>query len=236
MGVHISTDKGIKIAKTVLMPGDPLRAKFIAENFLENVVCYNKVRGMYGFTGTYQGKEVSIQGSGMGVPSISIYATELIQDFGVKNIIRIGSCGSMQKNIELGDLVIAMSSSTNSAINKLRFNGADYSPTANFGLLEKAYNLAKAKGYSTKVGNVFTSDNFYDDDPIGWKKWAKFGVLAVEMETSALYTVAAKFGISALTILTVSDSLVTGMADSPEKRQTTYTNMMRVALDLTLQI
>ena len=231
MGVHISCKGGVKIADAVLMPGDPLRAKFIAENYLENAVLHNDVRGMLGYTGTYKGQPVSVQGSGMGMPSFSIYATELIQEFGAKKLIRVGSCGSMQADLPLGSLVIAMAASSNWAVNKLRFGGADFAPTADFDLLQRAYAEAKKKNIATKVGNIFSSDIFYEDDPNTWKKWAEFGVLAVEMEAAALYTIAAKFGVQALAILTVSDSLVTGEADSPESRQNTYTNMMEVALE-----
>ncbi|MCG8476483.1 MAG: purine-nucleoside phosphorylase [Cytophagales bacterium] len=231
MSVHIGAKKG-EIAETVLLPGDPLRAKFIAENFLEDVVCYNEVRGMLGFTGTYQGKRVSVQGSGMGVPSIGIYVNELIQQYGVKKLIRIGSCGSYQEDVRVRDLVLAQTSSTDSSMNKLRFNGMDFAPAADFEMLKGAYEKAQEKGIRTHVGNILTSDEFYQDDPEAWKHWAKFGVLAVEMETTMLYTMAAKFGVKALTVLTVSDSLVTGEALPAEDRQLTFTNMMDVALTI----
>lgn len=231
MSIHIGAKEN-QIASTVLMPGDPLRAKYIAENMLENVICYSEIRGMYGFTGNYKGKRVSVQGSGMGVPSISIYTNELIQSYNVKNIIRIGTCGSMQPDIKLRDVVIAMTSSTDSSLNKLRFSGMDYSPTASFKLLQKAYEAAKAKGIDPKVGNVLTSDTFYGDDPDAWKLWAKFGVLAIEMETSALYTIAAKYNVDALTILTVSDSMLTHELTSPEERQTTFNKMVEIALEI----
>jgi purine-nucleoside phosphorylase len=213
------------------MPGDPLRAKYIAENMLENAYCYTKVRGMYGYTGAYKGKKVSVQGSGMGVPSISIYANELITEYGVKNIIRVGTCGSIQEGIKIRDIVMAMTSSTDSSINKIRFKGMDFSPTASFKLLMKAYEIAKAKGIEAKVGNIFTSDTFYGDDPDSWKLWARFGVLAVEMETSALYTLAAKYNIDALTILTVSDSLITHELTSSEEREKTFNQMIEIALE-----
>lgn len=231
MSVHIGAKVG-DIAETILLPGDPMRAKFIAENFLENAICYNDVRGMYGFTGTYKGKRVSVQGSGMGVPSISIYTNELISSYGVKNLIRIGTCGSMQKDIKVRDIVLAMSSCTDSNINKLRFNGMDYAPTASFKLLMKAYEAAKSKGITPWVGSILTSDTFYHDEPDTWKHWAKFGVMAVEMETTALYTLAAKFGVNALTVLTVSDSLVTGEETTAEERQKTFTDMVEIALQL----
>ncbi len=231
MSVHIGAKSG-DIAETILLPGDPLRAKHIAENYLEDVICYNEVRGMYGFTGNYKGKKVSVQGTGMGVPSISIYVNELINDYNVKNLIRIGSCGSLQESIKVRDIVLAMSSSTDSAINKLRFNGMDFSPTASFELLKKAYDVAISKNIHPKVGNVLTSDTFYHDEPNSWKKWAAFGVLAVEMETAALYTLAAKYNVNALTLLTVSDSLVTGELTTSEERQKTFTDMMEIALEL----
>ncbi len=232
---HIGANKG-DIAETILLPGDPLRAKYIAETFLEDVVQYNNVRGMLGFTGTYKGKKVSVQGTGMGVPSIGIYTHELIAEYGVKNLIRVGTAGSMQENIKIRDVVIAMSASTDSAINKLRFNGADYAPTASADLLFKAYEAGKAKGLNMKAGNVLTSDTFYGDDPEAWKKWAKFGVLCVEMETAQLYTTAAKFGVNALTLLTISDSLVTGEATSAEERQLTFNDMIEVALESALNL
>ncbi|HEY9765434.1 MAG TPA: purine-nucleoside phosphorylase [Chroococcales cyanobacterium] len=230
MSIHIGAKEG-DIATTVLMPGDPLRAKYIADNMLENAHCYNEVRGMYGYTGTYKGKRVSVQGSGMGVPSISIYVNELIESYGVKNIIRIGTCGSMQPDIKIRDVVLAMSASTDSHINRIRFNGMDFAPTASFKLLQRAHRIAEEKGIETKVGSVFTSDTFYGDDPEAWKHWAKFGVLAVEMETVALYTLAAKYHVDALTILTVSDSLVTHELTSSEERQKTFAKMVEIALE-----
>ena len=229
---HIGANKG-DIAETILLPGDPLRAKYIAETFLENVAQYNNVRGMLGLTGTYKGKKVSVQGTGMGVPSIGIYAHELIAEFGVKNLIRIGTAGSYQENIKIRDVVLAMSAS---AINKLRFNGADYAPTANAEMLFKAHEIAKQKGLNVKAGNVFTSDTFYGDDPNAWKKWAKFGVLCVEMETAQLYTTAAKLGANALTLLTISDSFITHEVTSAEERQTTFNEMIEVALETAISL
>ncbi|MDN5316571.1 MAG: purine-nucleoside phosphorylase [Thermoanaerobacterium sp.] len=231
MSIHIGAKEG-EIANTVLLPGDPLRAKYIAENFLSDVKCYNEVRGMYGYTGNYKGKRVSVQGTGMGIPSISIYVNELIESYNVKNLIRIGTCGSMQPDVNIRDVIFAMSSSTDSAINKIRFNGMDYAPTASFKLLKKAYDAATSMGINVKVGNVLSSDTFYNDDKDSWKLWAKFGVLAVEMETAGLYTLAAKYGVDALTILTVSDSLVTGHATSAEERQKTFNDMIEIALNI----
>jgi len=203
MSVHIEAKKG-DIAETVLMPGDPLRAKWIAETFLENAFCYNKVRGMLGYTGTYKGKRVSVQGSGMGIPSAMIYYHELINEYGVKNIIRVGSAGSFQKDIKIRDIVLAMAASTTSGINNSRFINADYSPTANFDLLLKASLYARKKGIPIKAGNVLSADEFYEDDREAYKLWAKYGVLCVEMEASGLYTIAAKYNVKALAILTIS--------------------------------
>ncbi|HHU92117.1 MAG TPA: purine-nucleoside phosphorylase, partial [Halanaerobiaceae bacterium] len=218
MSIHIGAKKG-DIAGTILLPGDPMRAKFIAENFLEDIICYNEVRGMYGFTGTYKGKRISVQGTGMGMPSHSIYVNELITEYGVKNLIRVGSCGSMSEEIKIRDIILAMGACSNSKMNEIRFKGADFAPTANFDLLLKAYQAAGEKGIDVKVGNVLSSDFFYEDDPEGWKLWSKYGVLAVEMETAELYTLAARYGVNALAILTVSDSLVTGELTTSEERE-----------------
>ena len=229
MSIHIGAKEG-DVASTVLLPGDPLRAKYIAENFLTNTTCYNEVRGMYGYTGTYKGKRVSIQGTGMGIPSISIYVNELITNYKAKNLIRIGSCGSMQQDIKIRDVILAMSASTDSHINKIRFNGMDYAPTANFNLLKRAHDIALEKDIPIKIGSVLTTDTFYNDDPNSWKHWANYGILAVEMETAVLYTLAAKFKVNALSILTVSDSLVTREETTSEERQKTFNQMVEVAL------
>lgn len=231
MSVHIEAKKG-EIAETILLPGDPLRAKWIAETFFENPVCFNKIRGMYGYTGIYNGKRVSVMGTGMGIPSISIYSHELITEYGVKNLIRVGSAGSYQKDIKIRDVVLAMAASSNSGVNELRFGGADYAPTANFGLFQKAVEAAKSKGIPIKAGNVFSSDEFYADDFESYKKWSKFGVLCVEMEAAGLYTVAAKHNVNALAILTISDSLVTGERTTSKERETTFKGMIEVALEL----
>ena len=230
MSVHINAKNG-DIAESVLLPGDPLRAKFIAETFLENPVCYNEVRGMYGYTGTYKGKRISVQGTGMGIPSISIYATELIKDDGVKNLIRVGTCGGYHEDVKVRDLIIAMSASTDSNLNLTRFKGRTYAPTANFDLLKKAYDVAVEKGIEPKVGPIYSSDIFYGDDDVDWKTWANFGCLGVEMEAAGLYTVAAKYKVKALAIMTCSDHFITGEVTTAEERQTTFTNMMEVALD-----
>lgn len=232
MSIHIGAKVG-DIAETVLLPGDPLRAKWIAETFLEDVICYNTIRGMYGYTGTYKGKKISVQGTGMGIPSISIYTNELIMEYGVKNLIRVGTAGSCQEHIKIRDIVIAMSASTNSGINKNRFNGMDFAPTADFELLMKAVKIAEEKGIKVKAGNILTSDEFYSDDFDSYKQWAKFGVLAIEMETAGLYTVAAKHGVKALTILTISDSLVNPENNTTsEERQTTFKEMIEIALEI----
>lgn len=230
MSTHINAKEG-QIAESILLPGDPLRAKFIAENFLNDMSCYNEVRGMYGYTGTYKGKRVSVQGTGMGIPSISIYVNELIQTFKVKNLIRVGTCGSYQENVKVRDLVIAMAASTDSNINSIRFKGSNFAPTASFKLLKNAYDIAILKGFDPKVGNVFSSDTFYGDDENSWKQWAKFGCLAVEMEAAALYTIAAKYGVDALALLTVSDHFISGEVTTAKERQTTFTNMIEVALE-----
>lgn len=231
MSIHINAKKG-DIAETILLPGDPLRAKWIAETFLENPVCFNEVRGMLGFTGTYNGNRVSVMGSGMGIPSINIYAHELINEFGVKNLIRVGSAGSMQKDIKIRDVVIAMSASTNNGLNKNRFLGGDFAPTASFSLFNKAIEIAKAKNIEVKAGNILSSDTFYTDDPEEWKEWAKFGVLCVEMEAAGLYTTCAKYNVNALSLLTISDSLVTGEVTTSEERETTFSEMVKIGLSL----
>lgn len=231
MSIHIDAKPG-DIAETILLPGDPLRARHLAETYLEDPVCYNDVRGMLGYTGGYRGKRISVQGTGMGVPSISIYVHELINEFGVRNLIRVGTCGALQPQLELRDVILAMTASTNSQVNRLRFGGRDFAPSASFRLLKRAYDSAEAKGIPVHVGGIYTSDTFYDDDPEAWKLWAAYGVLAVEMETTALYTLAAKFGVEALTILTVSDSLVTRSEDPSDVREKSYTQMMEIALEL----
>lgn len=183
MSVHIEAKKG-DISETILLPGDPLRAQWIAETFLKDTFCFNKIRGMLGYTGFYEDRRVSVMGTGMGIPSISIYAHELIEDYGVKNLIRVGSAGSYQKDLKIRDTVLAMAASSNSGVNELRFGGADYAPTANFELFIKAVEAAKELNIPIKAGNIFTSDEFYADDFESFKKWSKFGVLCVEMETA----------------------------------------------------
>ncbi|MGE7623821.1 purine-nucleoside phosphorylase [Viridibacillus sp. NPDC096237] len=233
MSIHINAKQG-DIAEIVLLPGDPLRAKYIAETYLEDVTCYNEVRNMLGFTGTYKGKRVSVQGTGMGVPSISIYVNELMQEYGVQKLIRVGTCGAIQKDVKVRDVIIAQSASTDSKMNEIIFNGLDYAPTADFDLLLKAYNAGKEAGLNLKVGNIFTADMFYSEENQN-EKLARYGVLAVEMESAALYTLAAKYGRQALSILTVSDHIITGEVTSSEERQLTFNDMMIVALEAAIQ-
>lgn len=219
------------IAKTVLMPGDPLRAKFLADTYLEDVVQYNSVRGMYGYTGTYKGKRVSVQGHGMGIPSIGIYTYELYNFYGVENIIRIGSAGAIDETLHIGDIVIGMGACTNSNYEDQYLLPGRYAPIASFDLVQKAVLEAERLGYTYKVGNLYSSDTFYDDS-LRLKSWQKMGVLAVEMEAAALYMNAARAGKKALTICTISDCPFTGEATTAEERQTKFTQMMEVALSL----
>ena len=234
MSVHIAAKNG-EIADTVLLPGDPKRAKWIAENFLENAVCYTDIRGMLGFTGTYKGKRISVQGTGMGIPSMSIYITELMKDYGVKTLIRVGSAGSYQEDVKIRDIVVALSTSTDSNINNRRFKGASFAPTVNFDLLSKVLKTTEEKNIKIKAGNILTSDEFYNDDPSYFKKWAEFGVLAVEMETAALYTLASKYKAKALSILTISDSLVSPEITSSEEREKTFNEMIELALETVIK-
>ncbi|WP_338555475.1 purine-nucleoside phosphorylase [Paenibacillus sp. KS-LC4] len=230
MSVHINAQQG-DIAETILLPGDPLRAKYIADTYLENVTCYNEVRGMLGFTGTYQGKRISVQGTGMGVPSISIYVNELIREYGVKNLVRVGTCGAMQKSVNVREVILAQAACTDSSMNRHVFGGYDFSPIASFELLKAAYERGVAKGLKLHVGNIFCSDSFYRDDKSIVEKLMEHNVLGVEMETTALYTLAAKYGVNALTILTVSDHLLTGEETTSAERQSTFNDMMEVALE-----
>ncbi|MBR1824625.1 MAG: purine-nucleoside phosphorylase [Ruminococcus sp.] len=231
---HNNAKKG-DIAKTVLMPGDPLRAKFIAENYLENAVCYNEVRGMLGFTGTYKGVPVSVQGSGMGMPSIGIYSWELFNEYDVENIIRVGTAGAVTDNVELRDVIISMSASTNSNYaSQYRLPGT-YAPTASWSLLSAAVKAAEAKGSRFHVGNVLSSDTFYDDAN-SLAEWQKMGVLGIEMETAALYMNAARAGKNALGIFTVSDCPLRGLSTSAEERQTSFRDMMEIALETAFSV
>ena len=229
MSTHINAPDGA-IAESVLLPGDPLRAKFIAETFLENPVCYNQVRGMYGYTGTYKGKKVSVQGTGMGQPSLSIYVTELFKFYNVQKAVRVGTCGAIQKDIALRDVLLANAACSDSGLNTMRFNGLHFAPAADFSLLKEADSQAEKLGLNRKVGLCVSSDMFYDDKA-NWKLWAEYGALGVEMEAAELYTLAAKFKRKALAILTVSDHIVLGGETSAEERQTSFTNMIKLALE-----
>ena len=227
---HISANVG-DFAETVLMPGDPLRAQYIAENFLDDAVQVTGVRNMYGFTGTYKGKPVSIMDSGMGIPSMSIYARELIVSFGVKNIIRIGTCGGIGTDIKIRDVIFAQGASTDSNVNRARVRGYDFSAIANFDLLLNGVNAAKDLGIKAKVGNVFTTDTFYQADDTFYKDLDKLGVLAVDMETAGLYGVAAEYGAKAMALFTVSDHVITGEATPADERQSTFNEMVKIALE-----
>ena len=230
MSIHIAAKDG-EIAEAILLPGDPLRAKFIAETFLENPKQYNEVRNIFGYTGLYKGKRVSVQGTGMGIPSISIYVNELFRDYNVKRAIRVGTAGALREDVKIKEIVIALSASTDSGANNVRFGYRNYAPTASWNLAKTAWDIAEAKGFGPKAGPIVSSDMFYTEDPEEWKLWAKFGCLAVEMEAAELYTLAAKYNREALALLTISDHLVTGEQTSSEERQTTFTKMMEVALE-----
>ena len=231
MSIHIGAKLG-QIAPTVLLPGDPLRARHIAETLLEDAFCFNEVRGMLGFTGRNGEKRVSIMGSGMGMPTLSIYVNELVNDYGVKTLIRVGTCGAFQPYLKVGDIVLPMTSSTNSNVNRLRFQGMDYAPAASFPLLLKAYEAARRRGANVYVGGMFSSDTFYTDNPEWWKLWADYGTLATDMETNCLYTLAAKFKVDALSVLTVSDSLATGEFSTAEQRERGFPLMAEIALEI----
>ncbi len=229
--LHLEAKVG-DIAETVLLPGDPLRAKYVADNFLEEAFCYNNVRGMLGFTGFYKGKRVSIQGSGMGMGSIAIYVNELIKDYNVKNLIRVGTCGTFHEQMKLGQVVLAMSASGDSDANSLYFKGMHYAATAEFDLLLKAYQTAKDLKINTLQGSIFSTNSFYDDNPNRWDIWKKQGILGVEMESQILYTLAKRFDTKALSIVTVSDNIITKESSSAKERETSFNDMMRIALEL----
>lgn len=231
MSYHIGAQNG-DIAERILLPGDPLRAKFIAENFLQEVTCYNQVRGMFGFTGLYKGQRVSVQGTGMGIPSISIYANELMRDFGCQELIRIGTAGSMREDIKVNDVLMASVASTNSNTMLRTFNGLNFSAGADFDLMKRADLTAESLGIPMKVVNVLSSDTFYNDDPKWYETWAKYGVAAVEMEASALYMLAAKYNRKALCLLTISDHIITGEMNTSEDREKRLTDMIQIALNL----
>jgi purine-nucleoside phosphorylase len=230
MSTHIGAEPG-QIAPTVLLPGDPLRAKWIAESFLDEATCYSEVRGMYGFTGTWQGQRVSVQGSGMGQPSMAIYVNELFREYDVQTIVRVGSCGALTDRLAVRDVVLAQGACTDSSMNRLRFHGLDYAPVADFGLLRAAHDAAAARDDVTAhVGLIYSSDSFYNPRTELVQPLVDHGVLAVEMEASALYTLAASYGRRALAICTVSDHIVTGEETTALERQETFGAMVEIAL------
>ncbi|WP_299787049.1 purine-nucleoside phosphorylase [uncultured Shewanella sp.] len=227
---HINAPEGA-FADTVLFPGDPLRAKYIAETFLENVEKVTDVRNMFGYTGTYKGTRISVMGSGMGIPSCSIYATELIKDYGVKNLIRVGTCGAVSTDVKVRDVLIGMGACTDSQVNRLRFKGQDFAAIADYGLLSAVVKAAEAKGTKFRVGNVFSADLFYTPDPEMFDVMEKMDILGVEMEAAGLYGVAAEFGAKALCVCTVSDHIRTGEKTSSDERQTTFNEMIEMTLE-----
>jgi purine-nucleoside phosphorylase len=231
MSTHIGAGPGA-IAPVVLMPGDPLRAKWIAETFLDDATCYSEVRGMYGFTGTWRGLRVSVQGSGMGQPSLAIYANELFSQYDVQTVIRVGSCGALSESLAIRDVVLASGACTDSSMNRIRFEGLDYAPVADFGLLRAAYDVAQGLDHehAVHVGLIFSSDSFYSPRPELTARMVEYGVLAVEMEASALYTLAAKYGRRALCVCTVSDHIATGEETTAAEREQTFGTMIEIAL------
>ena len=234
MSTHIGAQPG-QIAPTVLLPGDPLRARWIAENFLDDATCYSEVRGMYGYTGSWRGQPVSVQGSGMGQPSMSIYVNELFQDYDVRRVVRVGSCGALTERLALRDVVIASGACTDASTNRLRFHGFDYAAVADFGLLRAAHEAAIARDdITTYVGLIFSTDSFYSPRPELIKPLVDHGVLAVEMEACGLYTLAASYGRQALAICTVSDQVVTGEETTSQEREQTFGPMVDIALTAAL--
>ncbi|MGL1957238.1 MAG: purine-nucleoside phosphorylase [Colwellia sp.] len=227
---HINAELG-DFAETVLLPGDPLRAKHIAETFMNDVKEVTNVRNMLGFTGTYKGERISVMGSGMGIPSCSIYATELITEYGVKNLIRVGSCGAVSTKIKVRDIIIAMGACTDSKVNRTRFNDHDFSAIADYDLLHNAVVSAKNNGIKARVGNIFSADLFYSPESHMFDLMEKYNILGVEMEAAGLYGVAAEFGANALCILTVSDHIRTGEKTSSDERQSSFDQMIQIALE-----
>jgi len=235
VSTHIGAQSG-DIAPTVLLPGDPLRAKWIAETFLDDARCYSEVRGMYGFTGTWNGQPVSVQGSGMGQPSMAIYVNELFTDYDVQSVVRVGSCGAVTEDVAVRDVIIASGACTDSSMNRIAFHGLDYAPVADFGLLRGAVEAAEARegGSPFHVGLIFSSDSFYSARPELLGEMVKYGVLGVEMEASGLYTLAAKYRRKALAICTVSDHIVTGEETTSQEREQTFGEMVEIALTAAL--
>ena len=233
MTPHINAPAGA-FADVVLMPGDPLRAKYIAETFLQEVREVTNVRNMLGYTGTYKGRPISVMGHGMGIPSCSIYAKELITEYGVKKIIRVGSCGAVRQDVKVRDVVIGMGACTDSKVNRIRFKDNDFAAIADFGMIQAAVQAAKEKGINVRVGNLFSADLFYTPDISMFDVMEKYGILGVEMEAAGIYAVAAEFGVKALTICTVSDHIRSGEQTSSEERQLTFNEMIEVALESVL--
>lgn len=227
---HISAAKG-DFAPSILLPGDPLRAKYIADNFLDDVTLVSEVRNMLGYTGSYEGTPISVMGTGMGIPSASIYATELVNEYGVERLIRVGSCGGVTDEVEIRDVILALGACTDSLVNRTRYGGLDFAATADFWLLKAAADVAEAKGIEVKVGNVHSADLFYNPDPDAFARMERMGVLAVEMEAAGLYGVSAEHGGRALTICTVSDHIKTGEWITPDERQSTFSEMVEIALE-----
>ncbi len=236
MSTHIGAAEG-EVSPVVLMPGDPLRARWIAETFLDDARCYTEVRGMLGFTGTWRGRRVSVQGSGMGQPSLAIYAHELFTSYDVETVVRVGSCGALTEKLAIRDVVIASGACTDSAMNRITFEGLDYAPVADFGLLRGAVDAAEhllSSGTAAHVGLLFSGDSFYASRPELTRRMAEYGVLAIEMEASALYTLAAKHGRRALAICTVSDHVLTGEETTAAEREQTFGEMVEIALTAAL--
>ncbi|GAM54367.1 purine nucleoside phosphorylase [Vibrio ishigakensis] len=230
---HINAEKG-DFADVVLMPGDPLRAKYIAETFLEDVVQVCDVRNMYGFTGTYKGRRISVMGHGMGIPSCSIYVTELVKDYGVKKVIRVGSCGAVRDDVKLRDVVIGMGACTDSKVNRIRFKDHDFAAIADFDMVRNAQLAAEKLGIDVKIGNLFSAELFYTPDPDMFDVMDKYGILGVEMEAAGIYGIAAEYGAKALAICTVSDHIKRGEQTTSEERATTFNEMMEIALESVL--
>ncbi|HGJ5873174.1 MULTISPECIES: purine-nucleoside phosphorylase [Arsenophonus] len=230
---HINAEMG-DFADIVLMPGDPLRAKHIAEKFLTDSRQVNDVRGMLGFTGNYQGRSISVMGHGMGIPSCSIYMKELITDFGVKTIIRVGSCGAISPQVKLRDIIIGLGACTDSKVNRLKFDDNDFAAIADYDLVHNAITAAKAKNINVRVGNIFSTDLFYSPQMQVFDTMEKYGILGVEMEAAGMYSIAAEYGVKALTICTVSDHIRLGEKTTSAERQTTFNEMVEIALESVL--
>ena len=235
MSTHINAANKNDIAESILLPGDPLRAKFIAENYLDNAKCYNEIRNMYGYTGTYRGVPVSVQGTGMGMPSMGIYSWELITEYGVQNLIRVGTAGSFHEDIKIGDIVAGVAASTDSNYIHAFDVPGSYAPCASYELLSKLRDASQETGHSFKAGNIVSCDVFYELKPDWWQRWKSMGVMAVEMEAAALYMNAAYNGVNALAIMTISDHFVTGEKATTEQRQEKFTDMMELALNIAIR-